>query len=100
VLVLNSGDQYLVGRLSGRQRIDKWLWNAHVVRTRAAAVGLTEAGHVRVNGRRINAASRPVQVGDIITVSLLGRVRVLKVTAVADRRGPGSAAKLLFEDLE
>ena len=41
-----------------RQRIDKWLWHARVVRTRAAAAALAAAGHVRINGQRIDAASR------------------------------------------
>ena len=90
----------MLGQLSERQRIDKWLWNARVVRTRADAVGLAQAGHVRVNGQRVRAASRPVQVGDVVTVSLTHRVRVLKVLGFAERRGPGGTAKLLFEDLE
>jgi ribosome-associated heat shock protein Hsp15 len=86
--------------LSERQRIDKWLWNARVVRTRAAAAGLAQAGCVRVNGQRVSAASRPVQLGDVVTVSLTNRVRVMKVVGFAERRGPGSSAKLLFQDLE
>ena len=32
-----------------RQRLDKWLWIARVVKTREAAAGLVEAGHVRIN---------------------------------------------------
>ena len=49
------------GRTLDRQRIDKWLWHARVVRTRTAAAALAGSGHVRLNGARIDAASRPVQ---------------------------------------
>ena len=42
-----------------RQRIDKWLWHARVVRTRTAAAALVERGHVRLNGARVGAASQP-----------------------------------------
>ena len=31
-----------------RQRIDKWLWHARVVRTRSAAAALSDSGLVRI----------------------------------------------------
>lgn len=82
-----------------RQRIDKWLWHARVVRTRADAAALAASGHVRLNGSRIDAASRPVKVGDVITVALDRRVRVLMVLRFAERRGPAEAARPLYDDL-
>lgn len=82
-----------------RQRIDKWLWHARVVRTRSAASQLAGAGHVRINGVRIDAPSRPVRPGDVVTVALDSRVRVLKVLAQTERRGSADDARALFEDL-
>lgn len=81
-----------------RQRIDKWLWHARVARTRTAAAALAGSGHVRVNGQRIDAASRPVKPGDVITVALDSRVRILKVLGFAERRGNAEAAARLFAD--
>ena len=82
-----------------RQRIDKWLWHARVVRTRSAAAALAGGGHVRVNGQRIDAASRAVRAGDVVTVALDRTVRVMRVIAFAERRGGAEAARELFEDL-
>jgi ribosome-associated heat shock protein Hsp15 len=82
-----------------RQRIDKWLWHARVVRTRTAAAALAASGHVRVNGQRIDGASRAVRLGDVVTVALDRTVRVLKVAAFAERRGPAESARVLVEDL-
>jgi ribosome-associated heat shock protein Hsp15 len=82
-----------------RQRIDKWLWHARLVRTRTAAAALAVSGHVRVNGRRIDVASRSVRLGDVVTVALDRTVRVLKVAAFAERRGPAESARVLAEDL-
>ena len=82
-----------------RQRIDKWLWHARVVRTRTAAAALATAGNVRLNGERVTAASRPVKVGDVVTAALDRTVRIMKVTAFAERRGDADAARLLYEDL-
>ena len=82
-----------------RQRIDKWLWHARVVRTRTSAASLVDAGHVRLNGERVTATSRAVKVGDVVTIALDRTVRVMKVTGFAERRGDADAASVLFEDL-
>jgi ribosome-associated heat shock protein Hsp15 len=81
-----------------RQRIDKWLWHARVVRTRTAAAGLADGGLVRINGTRVDAASRAVRVGDVVTVAL-DRIRILRVAGFSERRGSATDAAALFEDL-
>lgn len=83
-----------------RQRIDKWLWYARVVRTRQAAAALATSGHVRINGQRVEAASRPVRPGDVVTVALDRTVRVLKVLGFAERRGSAEDARALCEPVE
>jgi ribosome-associated heat shock protein Hsp15 len=83
-----------------RQRLDKWLWHARVVRARASAAALVEAGHVRVNGSREKSPGHAVKPGDVITVGLDRTVRVLKVIALSERRGDASAASVLYEDLQ
>jgi ribosome-associated heat shock protein Hsp15 len=82
-----------------RQRIDKWLWHARVVRTRSAAAALVGSGHVRINSRRIEAPGYAVKAGDVITVALDRTVRVLRVVAFMERRGGSEAARVLYEDL-
>ena len=82
-----------------RQRIDKWLWHARVVRTRSAAAALSDSGLVRINGTRIDTSSRPVRPGDVVTIALDRNVRILKVTGFAERRGSAEIARLLYEDL-
>ena len=82
-----------------RLRLDKWLWHARVVKTRSLAARLVEGGHVRVNGVRAEAASKPVRPGDVLTIALERTVRVMKVIALGERRGPASEAQALYEDL-
>ena len=48
--------------MTQRQRIDRWLWHARVVRTRSAAADLAAAGYVRVNGQRVDAGAVVVTV--------------------------------------
>jgi ribosome-associated heat shock protein Hsp15 len=82
-----------------RQRIDKWLWHARMVRTRGDAAALVEAGFVRLNGKRIAAAGRPVRIGDVVTLALDRSVRVLRVEDFCNRRGASSAARALYREL-
>ena len=80
-------------------RLDKWLWFARVVKTRSIAQDLANAGHVRINGQRANGAAKTVRVGDVLTISLPSRARVLKVLDTAERRGPAGEAVKLYEEL-
>jgi ribosome-associated heat shock protein Hsp15 len=82
-----------------RQRIDKWLWHARVVRTRSTAAALVSCGHVRLNGERCLAASRAVKAGDVVTIALDRAVRIMKVQGFAERRGDAQAARPLYQDL-
>lgn len=82
-----------------RQRADKWLWFARAAKTRALAAKLVSAGHVRLNGRRMGDPGRGLLVGDVLTIALSRDVRVLKIAAFGERRGPAAQARLLYEDL-
>jgi ribosome-associated heat shock protein Hsp15 len=83
----------------GRQRIDKWLWHARMVRTRTDAAALTAAGFVRLNGKRMTAASQPVRVGDVVTLALDRSVKVLRVEGFCEKRGAAPAARSLYREL-
>jgi ribosome-associated heat shock protein Hsp15 len=82
-----------------RQRIDKWLWHARMLRTRSDAAAFVEAGGARVNGARMNAPGHLVRQGDVITLALDRSVRVVEVAGFAERRGDASAARVLYRDL-
>ena len=82
-----------------RQRLDKWLWHARVVKARTSAAELVERGHVRINGVREKAPGHAVKLGDVLTIALDNSVRVLKVAGFAERRGDATAARVLYEDL-
>lgn len=84
---------------AGRQRIDKWLWHARMVRTRSNAAALVEAGHVRLNGKRVDAPSQLVRMGDVVTIALDRSVRVIEVAGFCERRGGAPEARALYREL-
>jgi ribosome-associated heat shock protein Hsp15 len=82
-----------------RQRIDKWLFFARVVKSRSLAAKLAQAGRVRVNRNKIDQAAYQVRSGDVLTITLDKRVLVYRILKVGERRGPAPEARLLYEDL-
>ena len=80
-------------------RLDKFLWFARVVKTRALAQALAEAGRLRLSGRTIDRAHTPVRVGDVLSFAINGKVRVIRVEAIPARRGPAAEAQALYSEL-
>ena len=82
----------------GRQRIDKWLFFARVVKSRTLAAKLAQSGRVRINGEKAAQSSDAVRVGDTLTITLDRRILVYRVLLPGTRRGPAEEARLLYED--
>ena len=83
-----------------RQRLDKWLWHARVVKARTSAAELVVSGHVRINGVREKSPGHAIKIGDVLTIALDRTVRVMKVIAFTERRGDANSARVLYEELQ
>ena len=82
-----------------RQRLDKWLFFARAVKSRALAAKLVAAGHVRINRDKTDQPAKPVRPGDVLTIALEHKVLVWRVLGAGTRRGPAPEARTLYEDL-
>lgn len=80
-------------------RIDKYLWFVRLASTRTNAQKLAEQGHIRINGRRVERAHSPVRAGDLITFPFGESVRVVRVSALPQRRGPPPEAHACYEEI-
>ena len=80
-------------------RIDRWLWQARFFKTRSLAARVVSGGDVRVSGARISKPAQPVGPGDVLTFVQGRGVRVVRIVALATRRGPAAEAQALYEDL-
>ena len=94
----DDGDTTTPPGPAGAQRVDKWLWFARVVKTRTQAAALVTEGKVRLNTEKIDRPAQPVRAGDVLTIALFGRVRVLEVVLPGGKRGGAPDAALLFKD--
>jgi ribosome-associated heat shock protein Hsp15 len=91
------------GEGAGRgTRLDKWLWAARFLKTRALAQEAVEKGRVTVNGQSAKPA-REVRPGDVIEIRAGGGLqppwpRRVTVRALSDVRGPAPVAQALYEE--
>ena len=83
----------------GGQRLDKWLHYARFCKTRALAAELAAAKRVRVNTQVVTKPHYRVRPGDVLTFPQGRTVRVVRVLALGERRGPAAEARQLYEDL-
>jgi len=83
-----------------RIRLDKWLWHARFFKTRSLATKLVLGGHVRVNAQRVSKPATAVGPGDVLTFAKEDDIRIIRVLAVGERRGPAPEARALYDDLD
>lgn len=81
------------------RRIDKWLWFARFFKSRTLATKFCLSGKLRINGTHTNKAHQKVSIGDVLTFAKGHHVRVIRIQALGERRGPAREAQMLYEDL-
>ncbi len=82
------------------QRLDKWLWCARFLKSRSDCARLVAEGLVRINRQPTDKPHARLRPGDVLTLPLRGEVRVLRVLAIAARRGPAPEARALYAEVE
>jgi len=82
-----------------KPRLDKWLWQARLFKTRILAAREIRAGRVRVNGGRVKP-SRGLERNDLLAIRREGYIQELRVVDFSSRRGPAKEAAMLYVDTE
>lgn len=78
-------------------RVDKWLWTARLVKTRALATDAAKGGRVHVNGVAAKP-SREVVNGDRLELTTGSLRRTVIVTGAAERRVSATEAAKLYTE--
>ena len=81
------------------QRLDQWLWCARFAKSRTLAQTLIYGGKVRVNRIKAGKPSHWLKAGDVVTLSLGPRVRVIEVKGFHPKRRSAPEAAALFLEL-
>jgi ribosome-associated heat shock protein Hsp15 len=79
-------------------RIDKWLWEVRLFKSRSLASEACKAGKVKMEGSNIKA-SKEIKEGDIITVSLNPLFKTIRVKQFPKSRVNAKLVPDFMEDL-
>lgn len=79
-------------------RVDVWLWATRQLKTRSLATQAARAGHVRIEGLPVKAAT-PVRIGDEVRLRVQGFDRILRVKALPKKRLGAPLAVQCYDDL-
>ncbi|MFD1254676.1 Heat shock protein 15 [Devosia equisanguinis] len=82
-----------------KERLDRFLFFSRAVKSRTLAQKLIETGAIRVNSEKTERTDHKVGAGDVLTMSLHGRILVWRILDPGTRRGPASEAQGLYEDI-
>ena len=69
------------------------------MRARSDCAGLVAQGGVRINRQVTDKAHARLRPGDVLTVPVRDDVRIVRVLALAARRGPPAEAATLYEEM-
>lgn len=95
--VASAGDLAARALVMEDTRVDRWLHAVRLCRTRSAATAACRGGHVRVGGKSAKPAT-PVRCGDRVELTVGGRVRVVEVSRVIDKRVGAAVAVECYVD--
>lgn len=85
--------------LTEPQRVDRWLWVARLVKTRALGAEAVKAGRVSVNGAQVKP-SKEVRPGDELEFRN-GELRTsVTIRGTMKMRGPAPVAQQLYSESE
>jgi ribosome-associated heat shock protein Hsp15 len=79
-------------------RIDKWLWEVRLFKSRSLAADACKAGKVKMDGSNIKA-SKEIKVGDVIIVSLNPLFKTVRVKQFPKSRVNAKLVPDFMEDL-
>jgi len=70
------------------------------MRARTDCAALVARGSIRINRQPTDKPHARLRVGDVLTVPVHTSVRVVRVLALATRRGPAPEARLLYQEID
>jgi len=87
------------GETLRKERLDRFLFFSRAVKSRTLAQKIIESGAIRINSDKTDKSDHKVGAGDVLTMSLHGRIVVWRILDPGMRRGPASEAQGLYENL-
>lgn len=84
----------------GALRMDRLLVYLRFARTRSAALALIETRALRCNRKHVLRGAQQARIGDVLTLFVGNRVRVIQLVALPQRRGSPAEAAAHYREVD
>ena len=80
-------------------RLDIYLYYIRIFKSRSIATNFVSNNRLRISGQVTQKPHKMISIGDVLTMTINDNIKVLKVLAIPNRRGPYSESLNFYEDI-
>ena len=80
-------------------RLDIYLYYIRIFKSRSIATKFVLNNRLRISGKVTQKPHKMISIGDVLTMTINDNIKVLKVLAIPNRRGPYLESLNFYEDI-
>ena len=80
-------------------RLDIYLYYIRIFKSRSIATKFVSNNRLRISGQVTQKPHKMITIGDVLTMTINDNIKVLKVLAIPNRRGPYSESLNFYENI-
>ena len=80
-------------------RLDIYLYYIRIFKSRSIATKFVSTNRLRISGQVTQKPHKMISIGDVLTMIINDKIKILKVSDIPNRRGPYSESLNFYEDI-
>ena len=80
-------------------RLDIYLYYIRIFKSRSIATKFVLTNRLRISGQVTQKPHKMISIGDVLTMTIKDKIKILKVSDIPNRRGPYSESLNFYEDI-
>ena len=80
-------------------RLDIYLYYIRIFKSRSLATKYILSNRLRISGQVTQKPHKMISIGDVLSMTIRGDVKILKILDIPNRRGPYSESLNFYEDI-
>ena len=80
-------------------RLDVYLYYIRIFESRSLATKYILSNRLRISGQVTQKPHKMISIGDVLSMTIRGNVKILKILDIPNRRGPYSESLNFYEDI-
>ena len=80
-------------------RLDVYLYYIRIFKSRSLATKYILSNRLRISGQVTQKPHKMISIGDVLSMTIRGNVKILKILDIPNRRGPYSESLNFYKDI-